>query len=156
MENLMVCLNAILPLLCIMLLGYAARRMGMLSDGEVIKMNSIGFFFFMPCLLFDSVYSADLSGAVAIENHRVVCYNIILIKYIMLAVCASEPNSGRKGQSYPYLILCNSGSAGACSCWTGRYPYQNHTASPALCRVREGGKKTNTILFQQLHHKRKR
>lgn len=67
MENLVICLNAVLPLLCIMLLGYCARRMGMLGDSEVIRMNSIGFFFFVPCLLFDSVYSADLSGAADIK-----------------------------------------------------------------------------------------
>jgi len=96
MENLMVCLNAILPLLCIMLLGYTARRMGMLGDGEVIKMNSIGFFFFMPCLLFDSVYSADLSGAVDIKLLAFAAVAIVLVFLISLAVAVRKVEGGKK------------------------------------------------------------
>ena len=62
MENLIVCLNAVLPLLVTMLLGYAARRMGKLGEQEILRMNNVAFFFFMPCLLFDNVYKADISG----------------------------------------------------------------------------------------------
>lgn len=96
MENLMVCLNAILPLLCIMLLGYCARRMGMLGDNEVIKMNSIGFFFFMPCLLFDSVYSADLSGAVDIKLLVFAAAAIVLVFLVSLAVAVRKVEGGKK------------------------------------------------------------
>lgn len=96
MENLVVCLNAILPLLCIMLLGYGARRMGMLGDEEVIKMNSIGFFFFMPCLLFDSVYSADLSGALDIKLMAFAAAAIVLAFLVSLAVTVRKVEGSKK------------------------------------------------------------
>ena len=96
MENLIVCLNAVLPILCIMLLGYVARRMGMLGDNEVIRMNSIGFFFFMPCLLFDSVYSADLSGALDIKLLVFAAAAITLTFLVSLAVTVRKVDGSKK------------------------------------------------------------
>lgn len=110
MENLVVCLNAVLPLLCIMLLGYGARRMGMLGDEEVIKMNSIGFFFFMPCLLFDSVYSADLSGAIDIKLMAFAATAIVLVFLVALAVAVRRVE-GSKRQSVVVMGIFRSNCA---------------------------------------------
>ena len=79
MENLLVCLNAVLPLLVTMLLGYAARCMGKLGEKEVLRMNNVGFFFFMPCLLFDSVYKADISAAMDMKLFVFTSLSLILI-----------------------------------------------------------------------------
>lgn len=96
MENLVVCLNAVLPLLCFMLLGYCARKMGMLGDHEVIKMNSIGFFFFMPCLLFDSVYTADLSGALDVKLMIFAAAAIVVVFLASLALALRKVEGGKK------------------------------------------------------------
>ena len=82
MENLIVCLNAILPLLVTMLLGYAARRMGKLGEQEILRMNNVAFFFFMPCLLFDNVYKADISG---ILNGKLLLFTAVSLLVIFIA-----------------------------------------------------------------------
>ena len=110
MENLVVCLNAVLPLLCIMLLGYVARRMGMLGDSEVIKMNSIGFFFFMPCLLFDNVYSADLRGALDIKLIVFAAVAIVLVFLASLALAVRKVE-GSKRQSVVVMGIFRSNCA---------------------------------------------
>ena len=79
MENLRVCLNAVLPLLLTMLLGYSARRMGKLGEKEILRMNSTAFFFFMPCLLFNSVYTADLSTALNIKLMVFTAVGLVLV-----------------------------------------------------------------------------
>lgn len=82
MENLRVCLNAVLPLLLTMLLGYAARRLGKLGEKEILKMNNVGFFFFMPCLLFNSIYTADLSSSL---NPKLIIYTAAALSLIFVA-----------------------------------------------------------------------
>ena len=82
MENLIVCLNAVLPLLVTMLLGYAARRMGKLGEQEILRMNNVAFFFFMPCLLFDNVYKADISG---ILNGKLLLFTAVSLLVIFIA-----------------------------------------------------------------------
>lgn len=82
MENLIVCLNAVLPLLLTMLLGYAARRMGKLGEKEILRMNSVGFFFFLPCLLFDNIYTADLAHAL---DMKLIVYTAIALTVIFCA-----------------------------------------------------------------------
>lgn len=82
MENLIVCLNAVFPLLATMLLGYVARRMGKLGDNEIFRVNNVAFFFFMPCLLFDSVYKADISSAL---NPKLIAYITVSLIIIFSA-----------------------------------------------------------------------
>lgn len=56
MDNLVVCINAVMPLLITMLLGFAARRLGMLGDNEITKMNSTPFSSLCPvCSLTASI-----------------------------------------------------------------------------------------------------
>lgn len=81
MENLIVCLNAVLPLLVTMLLGYAARRMGKLGEEEILRMNNVAFFFFMPCLLFDSIYKADISGAL---NPKLLVFTVLSLVLVFV------------------------------------------------------------------------
>ena len=62
--NFVACLDAVLPIFGLILLGYAAKCMGLLDRGDVRKMNKVFFRFFLPVMLFYSLYSSDLSHAV--------------------------------------------------------------------------------------------
>ena len=81
MDNFLICLNAVLPLVFTMLLGFSARRLGMLGEREVIRMNKTAFFFFMPCLLFHNIYKADLSVAI---QPRLLIFALISVLVIYL------------------------------------------------------------------------
>ena len=55
--------RAVFPLLCLMLAGIVLRGKGMICDGTIRQLNAISTKFFIPCLLFNNVYNADLRTA---------------------------------------------------------------------------------------------
>ena len=63
MENLIISVNAILPMFLVMALGYGARCLGWIRREEILNINKIAFRIFLPCLLFYNVYCSDLSGS---------------------------------------------------------------------------------------------
>ena len=59
MDNFLLCLNAILPLLLLMLLGYGLRHSGMISHEGFSAMDKLCFRILIPAMLFSNVYHAD-------------------------------------------------------------------------------------------------
>ncbi len=57
-----VCINAVLPIFLIMALGYAARCCGAVKRESVPGLNKLMFRWFMPIMLFNSIYKSDVSG----------------------------------------------------------------------------------------------
>ena len=76
-----ICLNAIIPICVIMLLGYMTRRSGALDEKMVLRMNGIVFRIFLPVMLFRTVYRSDLSAAV---NLRLVLFTFACIAVMVL------------------------------------------------------------------------
>lgn len=64
MNSFWICLNAILPIFIIVAAGYAAKRMGILRESEIPRMNAVAFKVFMPVMCFYNVYTSDLSSSV--------------------------------------------------------------------------------------------
>lgn len=64
MSNFEVCFGAVFPLLAIMAVGFATRKTGLVGARDVEKMNAVMFRVFLPVLLFEQIYSSDLSSAV--------------------------------------------------------------------------------------------
>jgi len=80
-ETFLYTLNAILPLACIILLGYFVKRTGQWSDSLFLGINRLCFRLFLPILLFVNVYSIeDLS----VMNWRSLLYCIFSIAFGML------------------------------------------------------------------------
>lgn len=63
MENLMISLNAVLPMFLVVGLGCAARRLGILSRQAALEGNSLCFKLLIPLLLFDNVCKSNLGAA---------------------------------------------------------------------------------------------
>lgn len=63
MSDLLICINAVLPIFIIICLGYFCRKIGMLEEKDVIRFNSIAFRVFLPVLIFYNIYQSDLSSA---------------------------------------------------------------------------------------------
>lgn len=59
-----VCLNAVLPTFLIMAVGFLARQIRLLNDGDVSTMNNLAFKLFLPVMLFQNIYSSDLASSV--------------------------------------------------------------------------------------------
>lgn len=76
MENILLCINAVLPLFITIGLGYVARRLGMLDVKDVLKINRIAFYIFMPFMMFHNIYDADLSTAV---NPKLIVFAVVCV-----------------------------------------------------------------------------
>ena len=63
MNDLFVCLNAILPVFFIMAVGYLARRIGLVREELLSGMNAVAFKVFMPLMNFYNIYSSNLSSS---------------------------------------------------------------------------------------------
>lgn len=59
MKNLVFCLNATLPIFFTMLLGYAFRRIGLLDESFIKKINRFVFRAALPLLLLEDLWEAD-------------------------------------------------------------------------------------------------
>ncbi len=81
MENILLCINAVLPLFIIIGLGFAARQLKMLGVADVLKMNKIAFYIFMPFMMFSNIYQADLSTAV---NPRLIAFAVVSVLAVFM------------------------------------------------------------------------
>jgi len=73
MENFLICLNAVLPIFLLIMLGYLASRLGFLNRDDVKKMNRLMFRLFMPVLLYYNIYQSDLHSAI---RPRLIAYAV--------------------------------------------------------------------------------
>ena len=62
LENLVLSINIVLPLLLVMAAGYGARAAGMLSETTVTQVNNLCFRVFMPIMLMNNIRRASLAG----------------------------------------------------------------------------------------------
>lgn len=75
METLLFALNAILPIVILIFLGYFIKRSGFLEEGWFKKGNKLLFRVILPCLLFVNVYNIESFSAI---NWSVVIYSEVI------------------------------------------------------------------------------
>lgn len=83
MNIFIVCLEAVMPVFILLLIGYASRRSGLMTETDVRRFNTVSFRTFMPVMLFESIYSSDLESAV---NPGLIAYCAVAV-IVMLALC---------------------------------------------------------------------
>ncbi len=96
MENLLFTLNAILPIILPILLGYGLKRLHFFSDIFLTEANKLVFKVLIPILLFSNLYLADLTQI----NWAFVGYAalaIIVLFLIGMIVVIFIPNRKQKG-----------------------------------------------------------
>ena len=62
-HNFLVCLNAVIPLVLYLVVGMLVRKYSVLTEKDVRKFNKMVFVVFFPALMFENLYSADISEA---------------------------------------------------------------------------------------------
>lgn len=96
MENLLFTLNAILPIILPILLGYGLKRLHFFSDTFLTEANKLVFKVLIPILLFCNLYLADLTQI----NWAFVGYAalaIVVLFLIGMIVVIFIPNRKQKG-----------------------------------------------------------
>lgn len=98
MENFILAVNVVLPIALIMLLGAYLKKIGMLDDMSVNKMNRLAFRVFMGMLIFINVYNIRNMNLDIKENIKFLLYPIIVIifLYIFTYLCYYKKISDRK------------------------------------------------------------
>ena len=108
MNVFVICLEAVLPIFILMLVGYASRRFGIVDELDVRRINAIIFRTFMPVLLFESIYTSDFETAV---NPRLIIFAVLSV-LVMLALCTGfvllvEKDKSRQGVMIQGLYRSN-------------------------------------------------
>ena len=98
METLLFALNAILPIILLILLGYLLKTKNFLDEGWFKKGNKLVFRVCLPCMLFINVYSIQSFTSI---NWSVVVYSEIAILAAffigLLTVKLTVPDNKQKG-----------------------------------------------------------
>ncbi len=76
MDNLILCLSGILPILLIVAAGYAAKRIGLIREADVPRANKWAFGAFMPLMCFYNIYTSDLSSAL---RPKLIVFSVLAI-----------------------------------------------------------------------------
>ena len=78
MENLLLSFTIVLPLFLSIMLGYFLRRIHFFGEdqGFLKKINSLVFHVFLPLMLFNNIYTTDLSSAF---DAKLVIYTVIAV-----------------------------------------------------------------------------
>ena len=98
MENFILAFNVVLPLFLEMALGYFTRRIGLVDENTLKKMNNFVFRVFLPILLFYNVVSTDLTTAFnGPLLLTAVCFVIAEFTLCMLVVPVIEKSKLRRG-----------------------------------------------------------
>lgn len=108
MENILICVNAVLPLFIYIVIGVIIRRAGMMNSDENKRVNRILFTFFYPVLMFESICSADLS---TVFNIKLVLFALAFIVFSVLITSAVvvriENNNASRGAMIQAIYRSN-------------------------------------------------
>ena len=88
MQNLLLPVKAILPLVLLVSLGYFLKRIKLLNSGTLTAMNKVLFKVFMPVMIFYNLYSADASQAF---NGPVIAYAAVAISAVFILLLVLVP-----------------------------------------------------------------
>jgi len=108
MNVFIVCFEAVLPIFILLIVGYVARRAGLMTEKDVRRFNAVNFKTFMPVMLFESIYSSDLETAV---NPALIAYSVVAV-LLMLGLCAAfvmvvEKENSKRGVMIQGLYRSN-------------------------------------------------
>ncbi len=88
LKDFLACLNAVLPILIPMAIGYIAKKNGLIKRDDVTRINRILFNAFMPFLMFENIYASDLESAIDLKLNAFAVGTVILLFFAGIAFTA--------------------------------------------------------------------
>lgn len=85
MNNLILSINVVAPLFLTIAFGYFIRRINLVDDYTLKKMNNLIFKTFLPMLLFFNIYSTKIEGVL---NIRLMIFAISSILIVCIGACS--------------------------------------------------------------------
>ena len=65
MEDIIFAINAVLPIILMIMVGYILKKIGLLEEENAKKLSTLVFRIFLPVMLFLNVYKIEDFGAIA-------------------------------------------------------------------------------------------
>lgn len=108
LDNLILSLNIVLPLLLLMVAGYLARGVKLMNDTTVTQMNNVCFRVFLPILLMNNIRRADFAQAegLSVLLFCAVCL-LALFALLMVFVPRVIEENSRRGVVMQALFRSN-------------------------------------------------
>ncbi|MCF0136934.1 MAG: AEC family transporter [Oscillospiraceae bacterium] len=98
MSDFQVCLQAVTPIFLIIALGFLARSLGAIRRDDVPRLNKLMFRYFMPIMLFGSIYSSDISSAVRPRTLIFAVVSVLCVFFLSLVyVLLTEKEPAKRG-----------------------------------------------------------
>ena len=89
--------NAIGPVLLLIVVGYIAKRIGLLSDTTIKQMNKFMFRFCFPCMMINNVYGLDSGFSIPWDLYLflIVSLAVVLFVSFIVATFVTKDNTRR-------------------------------------------------------------
>ncbi len=108
LQNFLVCLNAVVPLILYLVVGMLIRKFNILTEKDVRKFNRMVFVAFFPALMFENLYSADISESFDLPLIIGAClFVLVVFGTAWVLVCRIEPNNRSRGAMIQAIYRSN-------------------------------------------------
>ncbi len=104
--------NAILPVFIVILIGFILNKLHFFSESTKDEMIKLVFYVGTPCLIFDSIASADLSQNLSSAYFLFVAILILVLIALIIALCFFIKDKKKKGAVIQLAYRSNFAIAG--------------------------------------------
>lgn len=81
-SNLQICVQAVIPIFILLLIGYIVRKTGIVDGAFTSKLNSVCFKVLFPFLMFHNIYSSDIASEI---SGRLVVFAVTAVMCVYAA-----------------------------------------------------------------------
>lgn len=108
MNNFVLSAHAVMPMFLIMAVGYMIKCTGLMNRSDVFKINKVSFHVFLPCMLFYSIYTSDISASIRPSLMAYAVFSVIVVFLISwIYISHTEPELGLRSVSIQGLFRSN-------------------------------------------------
>ena len=108
MNNFVLSAHAVMPMFLIMAVGYMIKCTGLMNRSDVFKINKVSFHVFLPCMLFYSIYTSDISASIRPSLMAYAVFSVIVVFLISwIYISHTEPEFGLRSVSIQGLFRSN-------------------------------------------------
>ena len=108
MENLIVAIEAVIPMFCLMFIGVLVHKYRLLSDLELVHLNRMVFRVFFSIMMFYNLYTTNLGTTF---RPRLILFAVgaLAVVYVVTfaAVCLTEAKPRRRGAMIQAIYRSN-------------------------------------------------
>ena len=113
MENFIATLNVVGPIAILLAVGFLLKKIKIINSASALMLNKLTFIVFMPVVLFETVSSSQLDGAISVKLIVfALLITVVLFLFLMLFIPRIEKDNKKCGVLIQGLLRSNFGVFG--------------------------------------------